>query len=538
MKELKSLIKVSLNHDMNLFKINTRKQTTFSKYVLPLILALYLMILIGIYAVKMIKLLEPIHLEYVTLSFFAIAVVFLTIIEGIYKSGSLLFNCKDDQLLLSLPIKKRTVLFIRIFKFYIFELLYNSLFLLPVIIAYAYYIHPSFSYYLVSIIAILILPIIPVVLSCIIGFIITYLSSMFKGKNIVQTIITMFFLLIIFYISYNMESFTNNLVKKANSLNEIITKLYYPVGAYTSLVNSFNIKDFLIYIFSHIIIIILTIFILSKLYFKINSNNKKVLINHNKNSKYIVKTNNRLISFIKKEFNRFVTTPVFIINAGFGLILFIVICIFVSIRFDTAIRTFTNSIPNIDVEAIKANLPIYMFGLVCFSSLMTSITSSMISLENKSFNILKSLPIKSYMIVLYKVVTALVIMIPCILLGDIIIFIRFKFDIVSIILILIATIILPFVSEIIGIIANLKYPKLDATNDTEIVKQSMSSMISVFAGMGLTALTIIVISKLLIEGISRNMIMLLLLVFYGLLGIGLFMYLVKTCDKSFNNINS
>ena len=71
-KELKSLIKVSLNHDMNLFKINTRKQTTFSKYVLPLILALYLMILIGIYAVKMIKLLEPIHLEYVTLSFFAI----------------------------------------------------------------------------------------------------------------------------------------------------------------------------------------------------------------------------------------------------------------------------------------------------------------------------------------------------------------------------------------------------------------------------------------------------------------------------------
>jgi ABC-2 type transport system permease protein len=117
-------------------------------------------------------------------------------------------------------------------------------------------------------------------------------------------------------------------------------------------------------------------------------------------------------------------------------------------------------------------------------------------------------------------------------------FIRFKFDIVSIILILIATIILPFVSEIIGIIANLKYPKLDATNDTEIVKQSMSSMISVFAGMGLTALTIIVIAKLLIEGINRNMIMLILLVFYGLLGIVLFMYLVKTCDKSFNNINS
>ena len=33
----------------------------------------------------------------------------MTIIEGVYKAGPLLFNCRDDQLLLSLPIKRRTV---------------------------------------------------------------------------------------------------------------------------------------------------------------------------------------------------------------------------------------------------------------------------------------------------------------------------------------------------------------------------------------------------------------------------------------------
>ena len=537
MNQLFKLIKVSLNHDMNLFKINTKKQTIFSKIVLPLILAIYLMFFLGIYAAKLLKLLKPVNLEYVTLSFFAIAVVFLTFIEGIYKSGSLLFNCKDDQLLLSLPIKKRTVLFIRIFKFYIFELLYNSLFLLPAIIVYAYYINPGWTYYLVSIIALLVLPIIPVVLSCIIGFLITYLSSMFKGKNIVQTIITMLFILLVFYISYNLEGFTNNLVKKANSLNDIITKIYYPVGAYTSLVNNFNIKDFLIYLFSHIAIITITIFILSKIYFKINSNNKKVLINH-KNSKYIIKTNNKLLSFIKKEFNRFVTTPVFIINAGFGLILFLIICIMVSIRFDATINTFTKSIPNIDIESIKATLPVYMFGLLCFTSLMTSITSSMISLENKSFNILKSLPLKSYTIVLYKVITALVIMLPCILIGDFIIFIRFKFNIISIVLLLISSIVLPFVAELIGIIANLKYPKLDATNDTEIVKQSMSSMVSVYIGMGLVAITILAITKLLSMGINSNLVILILLAIYSLICVGLLLYLIKNCEKSFNNINS
>ena len=127
MKKMISLIRVSLNHDMNLFKINTKKQSTFSKVLLPLILAFYLMFLLGMYAKMMMDVLRPIHAEYVVLTLFSLAVVLMTLIEGIYKSGSLLFNCKDDQLLFSLPIKKRTVLFIRVFKFYMFEFLYNSL---------------------------------------------------------------------------------------------------------------------------------------------------------------------------------------------------------------------------------------------------------------------------------------------------------------------------------------------------------------------------------------------------------------------------
>ena len=35
---------------------------------------------------------------------------------------------------------------------------------------------------------------------------------------------------------------------------------------------------------------------------------------------------------------------------------------------------------------------------------------------------------------------------------------------------------------------NLKYPKLNASNDTEIVKQSMSATLSLFTGFGLFAL--------------------------------------------------
>ena len=41
----------------------------------------------------------------------------------------------------------------------------------------------------------------------------------------------------------------------------------------------------------------------------------------------------------------------------------------------------------------------------------------------------------------------------------------------------------PTISSLLGLVINLKYPKMDATSDTEVVKQSISSMISVLSGM-------------------------------------------------------
>ena len=49
--------------------------------------------------------LAPMHIQYVLLALFAFVISIMTLIEGIYKTSSLIFNCKDDQLLLSLPIK-------------------------------------------------------------------------------------------------------------------------------------------------------------------------------------------------------------------------------------------------------------------------------------------------------------------------------------------------------------------------------------------------------------------------------------------------
>ncbi len=77
---------------------------------------------------------------------------------------------------------------------------------------------------------------------------------------------------------------------------------------------------------------------------------------------------------------------------------------------------------------------------------------------------------------------------------------------------------------------------MDATNDTEVIKQSMSSMASVFTGMGLLVITIGILISLVSYGLEKHLIMLIVLGMYGIISFILCHILSKNCDRYFNDI--
>ena len=536
MKKVISLIKACMTENMNLFKTNNKKQSKISKKVFPAILVLMFFGYIFSFASGIIQFLSEDNLQYVVLTLFIGVTTILTIIEGIYKSSNLLFNCKDDNLLLSLPVKRLTILFIRIFKYYVFELLYNSIFLVPAMFAYSVYVKVDITYYIVSFIAILLLPIIPIVISCIIGGISSAFSSKFRFKNIAQIIITTAMLLIIFFGSSNMQNLMGTIAENATNINNIICSNYYPANAYIKLITEFNVKELLVFIMVHLFILIFSIAFLSKIYFRTNSQVKTVRTK-SKKSNYKIIVNNPIKSIIKKEFKRFINSPVFVINSAFGLVLFMVGCIFGAFKFEETANSMLGKDISVFINDVNLYIPVILFGFICFASLLSSISSSMISLEGKSFEILKSLPIKPITIIKGKILTAVLIMLPFILIGDVIIFITFKFSLIKIIEILIASIILPLVSGTIGLIINLKHPKMNAENDAEVVKHSMSSFLAVSIGLILAMITLFVMLVFASIKFSVDLILLVGIGIYFVLYLILLLYLNKKGVKRFNDIS-
>ena len=539
MKKLYSLIRACMTSDMNLFKLKTKKGGKSSNKLLVIFIALYLMFLMWSNANILFEKMAPMHLQFIVLSLAVFAISIMTIVEGVYKTGSLIFNCKDDQLLLSLPIKRRTVLFVRIFKFYVFELMFNSVFLLPIIIAYIRWAESiDWTFFLTNIVMLLMLPIIPIVISCVIGAIISGLSSRFKHKNIAQIVISMLFFLGLFYLSFNMNSFYEYIIKNATSVNDLITKIYYPAGIYATLITNFNIVDLLIFILVNIGLFTIGVLVLSKFYFKINSRLKKVTTTKKTSvNSLTIKRSSITKSLIKKELNTFFQTPVFIVNSGFGLVLFILGVVMISIKFDSLLVGLTDSNGmNMSKDLIMNNLSLVILILITVTAFMTSITNSVISLEGRSINILKSLPVKVKTILMSKVYSSLIITTPVFIIGTIVLIIRFKISIIESILLLMLSVLIPLVSHFIGIIINLKYPKLDAENSTEVVKQSMSSFVSVMIGMILLIMSVIIISN--VAGtISSTLLLTLVTATYILINALLYLHLTHKGVKEFNSLS-
>lgn len=486
----KSLLKAILSQDMNIFKYGkNRNKKKYKRILFPLFLIITLMFTIGVYAYEIASELNKLNITYMTITIFSMLICLITALKGIYKTQGILFDSKDNDLLFSLPIPKKDIFLVRTVKLLLFNIIYNFIFLFPVFIVYIGYERPNFIFYPITVLYIFLVPIIPTIISSMLGYLIKLFSSKFKAKRLTQTVFTILLMIIIYLVSFNIDDFINDIATKATSINDMITKIYYPIGTYINLIRNFDILMFIKFLFINIIPFIIFVYLGSIYYFKIIARFNEKGINIIKNKNINVKVKSQLRSLIKKEFSRFISSPVYMINGSFGVVMMVLATIGICTKNDmmgslSIIFKSSNSIKYI---------PYLFCQLIVFIGCLTCITCSSISLEGKSFNITKSLPVKTKTILLSKILMSNMISIPFILISDLIFIFNFNIDIIEILLIVSFTFIVPTFSALLGLLINLKYPKMNASNDAEVVKQSISTMISVFAGMTISAVSTFVI---------------------------------------------
>ena len=401
---------------------------------------------------------------------------FATLFTSLYKSSSYLFQSKDYEMLASLPIKQSTILSSKILMLLLNNYLFAGAVILIPGIVYFIKMDTSLVYIPFLIILILATPLIPTLVSSIIAFLISNISSRSKNNNLISIILNIALVLISLFISFNMQNIIMNLVQNSSSIIEVTKKIYPPAYYFVDALKNINILSLLIFLIISILPTILFIILFANNFNKINS---KLSESYKSNAYEFkeLKTSKPVKALLKKDLKRYLSSTIYVMNTSIGMILLSIFALLiVFVGYDKIASL-------LEISVIMDMIKIQIVGIIVFCIVMSNTSCVSISIEGKNLWILKSLPIDEMDIFKSKILLNILLTIPISLISFLVIGIKLSFELQAIILVMISIVLISIFSAILGLFINLLYPKLEFTSDVQVVKQSASVIINMISSL-------------------------------------------------------
>ena len=523
--DLLNLLKINY-----LLKSNDKKEKTKSKITFLIIIAIFILGIIGVY-----KLCDLMAINYAPLGLinllpaqmmgFCSIVVFAT---TIYKVEGTLFHTKDQNMILSMPIKTSTLVASKIIELYLINFIIPFIVMLITGLVYAKYGITNFEFYIYYYATIFIIPMVPIVLATIIGTIITAFSSHFRFRNSMSIILSIFALLGFFIIGSIVTNQTDNIEMATTGLKmmDVLNAIYPLTLTYTKIIVERDITHFILFIILPAALVISFILVLSKVYKKINTR----LESYTGHIDFELTEQPRqspINALYKKELKKFLSSSPYMLNTLMPVILFTVILLSFIVFGEQKIEWL------LDTE----NLLVYFASLapilLSFFVVLCSTTSSSISLEGKNLWILKASPIKYSTILLSKIAVNIIVLLPIIIIDTIIMLFYLKLNAIGFLLTLAMSVSYSFFIAVIGIIANLLYPNLNWNREIEVIRNSKASLVTVTLGIIAILLPFIVIFK---TNFHPTYIMIFFTILVDIITFILYQYVKKIAEKALQKL--
>lgn len=391
---------------------------------------------------------------------------FVVIMMTVFDTQGYFYDTKDFEMLSALPIKITSIVTAKYLSSYLISFIYNLMIAIPAFVVYFMFVGVSAVGIIMAIVSLIFLPAFTQLIGSLLAWLINIITSKLKNKNIMRTVISIIFLVVIFAVVYGANS-TTLLKLFVNDdviwLNIIMPHIYLLFNAMTGL----NVWFYLGFLAVAILFAAISVLIVSLSYKKINTS-LNVHISTKSKKPLTFKQSSLMGSLLKKEAKTFFTSPLYCINGLMGPIL----CVVMTFILISIFGQYTSEYVNMFIIMSSCMI------ILCAGIAPTTAVS--ISFEGSKFFVLKSLPIKYNQIILSKLLFNLILNIPFVLVGEIIFWCFVPFNLVHAILMLVYTMAGLVLFATLGLLLNLKMPKLKWTSEAQAVKQGGSMVSTMF----------------------------------------------------------
>lgn len=451
------------------------------------------------------------------------------IMGSVFLTYNTIYEAKDNDLLLSMPIPPRILLFTRLTGLYLNCLLFEALITVPSFIVFVSTAPFTAAGFAFSFINLFIMPFAAVGISLILGWLIALLGSKIRNKSIITVVFSLVFFCVYYLGAMRLNDVINVLVSNAEIIGGIIRKWLFPVYLMGQ-GSTGDILSFLLYLAILFIFFILVYAVLSRSFFRLATTKRGM-----KKTEYREKTVKRAsagLAFFRKELLFFRNTPIYILNCALGSVMCILFSIILAVKKELVLSAFA-----VLTDASPSSYMLICASVLCFIASTNNLTSASVSLEGKALWLLKSVPVDVKDIFFGKLMLHISVTGIPLFIAEVISAFVIKADIVSFVLTAVFSQIFVAVCALTGLAVNLIFPKTDWVNEAVPIKQSMSVFLSMLAGM---LYSIFILFVLLLTGGGLPVVLYFIIYTAAFLSIGalLSFWLVTKGQKKFLSIDN
>lgn len=429
-----------------------------------------------------------------------LTIVLISFFFTVLKTNGYLFNFKEYDMLMSMPIPIGKIVGVKFVYMYIKSLPIMVLTSVSMLVGFGIFIKPGITAYILWIILSFAVPLIPMVVASAIGALFAKIGSGMKHKTLAQTALVMVFVVFCFSIRFIIESVirdgeTTEMMTDIAGAMDSVARYYPPARWFSQSVMNGNILYTLLFLIVSVALFVIFIMIVSISYREINSAlSSGSAHTAYKARKLKIRSKVRAVTF--KEFRHMMGSTACLTNIGMGGLLVTILAVasfFVDA--DALIDKMFPGVP-ITVEMIAPAIPVVIYLFVG----MVAWTCSSPSLEGKNYWVLQSMPISAMDVYKGKMLFNLCFFGPFMVLGTVALGIWAHAGIIDVAIYLLCGAALLIFSTCFGMRCGIKHRRLEWENEIEVIKQGSAVTSYLLPNMLVTIallFAIVILSKLL-----------------------------------------
>lgn len=439
----------------------------------------FLILFFGFYifmiATALAMLLVPAGLDTAYFAIFNVLTFALVFVFSIFETKSQLFECRDNELLLSMPIPEGSIVLSRVLSIVILNAAESLFIMIPVVIMFTVF-GGSPIYIAPALITALLISLLATSLASAVGYLVALISKRLKNNTIIPVLATLLFLGAYFVVMFGVVGQSPDIEESPEDALAAMAALLSPIS-FLGEISTLSPLPTVIFVVLSLGISALAYYIISKNYIRIITDTGK-----EKKKEYVkeeLKSGTAFLALAKKEIAAFFSSSTYILNGGMGAILGVVLSVMILINSGDI----TLILGELSMLVGDISAPIFFTSLLVGLSGLSCVSASALSFEGKYYWLIKSSPIPPTTLIMAKLVPHLIIGVPASLISSILIAIATATNSFEVIYIILVPLLATVNFAMLGLILNIAFPKFDFQNEAEVVKQSLPVFIITFGAM-------------------------------------------------------